>query len=231
MAEEQQLTAAYGPWQTMVNAWQQLSVGVPPRIDRSAFPGLSWNAVTRLLGGMRFLGFIDDEGRPTKTLHDLVLQPDDDSRKALFSAVLRERYAEVFKLDLKTVTPAHLSETLGDAYNASGDTREKATRFFVAAATYAGFQLSPLFSRDRGRRPGRRQRTSNGDRKPKTATATPPPSQSVPQSGGSTRTVTLQSGGTVTLTASVDLMSLTPDDRAFVFELIDRMGAYEREGE
>jgi hypothetical protein len=36
----------------------------------------------------------------------------------------------------------------------------------------------------------------------------------------------LKSGGTVTLTAAVDLFSLNTADREFVFELIDKVQSY-----
>ena len=42
-----------------------------------------------------------------------------------------------------------------------------------------------------------------------------------------TRELKLRSDGVVTLGLSVDLFSLTGDDRKFVFELIDKMSAYE----
>jgi hypothetical protein len=40
-------------------------------------------------------------------------------------------------------------------------------------------------------------------------------------------TINLRSGGTITLTASVNLLKLRGDDRVFVFEIIDRLQAYE----
>jgi hypothetical protein len=41
-----------------------------------------------------------------------------------------------------------------------------------------------------------------------------------------TRTVRLKSGGRVTLTASFDLFALGAEDRAFVFDLVDRLQRY-----
>jgi len=38
----------------------------------------------------------------------------------------------------------------------------------------------------------------------------------------------LGSGGTVTLTVNVDVVKLSTEDRAFVFDLIDRVNAYGR---
>jgi hypothetical protein len=41
------------------------------------------------------------------------------------------------------------------------------------------------------------------------------------------RTVRLKSGGTITVTASVDMFALEEDDRRLLFELIDRLREYE----
>jgi hypothetical protein len=40
--------------------------------------------------------------------------------------------------------------------------------------------------------------------------------------------VQLKSGGSLTLAASIDLFSLSAEDRAFVFGLIDRLQDYEQ---
>lgn len=45
---------------------------------------------------------------------------------------------------------------------------------------------------------------------------------------GESRTVTLRSGGTLTISASAGWLSLSADDRKFVFGLIDELTAYEK---
>jgi hypothetical protein len=45
-----------------------------------------------------------------------------------------------------------------------------------------------------------------------------------------TKSIRLRTGGTLTLTASLDLFSLGAEDRAFVFDLIDRLQQYDRVG-
>lgn len=42
------------------------------------------------------------------------------------------------------------------------------------------------------------------------------------------RTVDLKSGGSITVAAVVDLARLSPDDREFVFLLLDRLAEYEK---
>lgn len=44
------------------------------------------------------------------------------------------------------------------------------------------------------------------------------------------RKVELRSGGTMVLSAVVDVARLSPSDRAFIFDLFDRMAEYEAKG-
>ena len=46
---------------------------------------------------------------------------------------------------------------------------------------------------------------------------------------GTSRSVRLVSGGTLTLSADLDLFQLNQADRKFVFDLIDAMEKYEKE--
>ncbi len=47
------------------------------------------------------------------------------------------------------------------------------------------------------------------------------------ESSGESRSVQLKSGGTLTLSATTKFMALNTTDRAFVFELIDKLLEYE----
>ena len=53
------------------------------------------------------------------------------------------------------------------------------------------------------------------------------PSDYPAASSETSRTVQLASGGTLSLVASIDVLQLSADDRAFVFELVDRVATYE----
>jgi hypothetical protein len=116
--------------------------GLPTAINRTVFPGQSGGVQNQLLTGLKFLGLIDEKGRPTQALKDLTVE-DESARKQALAEVLRASYRDVFELDIARTTPKELSDTMVASYNVSGDTREKAVRFFLAAAQYAGIQLSP----------------------------------------------------------------------------------------
>jgi hypothetical protein len=47
--------------------------------------------------------------------------------------------------------------------------------------------------------------------------------------GDATRTIDLRCGGTVTLSVRANLFEMAPEDRTFVFSLIDRLAEYQAE--
>jgi hypothetical protein len=224
---EKKAGAVYVSWATFKNALDQLSQAVPPnKVDRSVFPGIAWAIQNQLFTGMRFLGLIDQESKPTVELEQLA-RPDEAARKKKLSEILHQRYSDLFALDLKKTTPAELEQKMGEAYHISGDTRDKAVRFFLSAAEYAGIELSTYFSTKKanGQPAAKRVKT----RRPKT-TVTQPPGDSSPAmtAGTSKTTVQLKSGGSLSVSVTVDLFVLDSNDRRFVFELIDKLEEYEK---
>jgi hypothetical protein len=99
-------------------------------------------------------------------------------------------------------------------YGLSGATHNKALSFFLQAAQFAGMPLSVLL-------------------KAKTRTAAFGHKRAAPAAAATetpaalSKTVRLRSGGTLTVTASLDLFSLGGEDRKLVFDLIDRLQEYE----
>lgn len=225
MADSNESAAAvYVAWTTFKNALDQLAQGIPNRIDRSVFPGLSGGVQAQLLAGMRFLGLIDADGKPQPVLKRLAVT-DEAARKHELQALLEERYSQLFALDLTKTTPSELGEQMTESYNVTGATREKAVRFFLGAAEYLEISLSPLFGKTKRGRGG--ASTSPRRRRTQRLRSAAGSNGANPQGDGTSKTVTLKSGGELTLSATIDLFSLTTEDRKFVFELIDRMDSYE----
>jgi hypothetical protein len=225
-------TAVYVPWRTMTNTWDALAAHMPNRIDKSAFPGQSGAVQTQLLIAFRFLGLIDADGKPTPALHAVAVA-DETARKAALKKILESRYADLFALNLMKTTPAEFAEQMTKSYNVSGDTRIKATRFFLAATAYLGIPVSPLLLRDKTKAGG--AATKSGQRKRRVKRTDEDPEDDLddldddPPSAGESRSVTLKSGGTLTLSASTKFMALSSADRNFVFGLIDKLEEYEKE--
>lgn len=230
MAEQEKGPAAvYVAWGTFKNAIEGLAQAIPNRIDKTVYPGLNSAVINQLLTGYKFLGLIDSTGKPTPTLQALAVK-DEATRKQQLAALLRHRYADLFALDLVKTTPAELAEKMEKSYSVTGETREKAIRFFLAAVSYLGIEVSSLLKKTVASSSPSTKRKRQG--KPKatpqqqanTTTHTP---DSNTNSGGSARVITLASGGTLTLSASLNFLALNPTDRKFFSDLIDKLDAYE----
>lgn len=226
MAEQEKKApaAVYVAWGTFKNAIEALAQAIPNRIDKTVYPGLNPAVVNQLLTGFRFLGLIDDSGKPTSSLQGLV--KDEAGRKMQLDTIIRNRYADLFSLDLLKTTPLELTEKIEKSYGVTGDTREKAIRFFIGAVSYLGIPVSVLLKKASNGGPPRKK----GPRKSKTPPAAPITEANHDQGvAGSSRAIKLKSGGTLTLSASLNYLSLSPSDRKFFGDLIDRLDEYEQE--
>jgi Family of unknown function (DUF5343) len=228
MADEERRAAVYVPWATFKSSLAQLSKGMPSRIDRSVFTGMAWGVQNQLFAALKFLGLLTGDGEPTAILDDLVTGTEEE-QKVKLKKILEDRYAELIAIDLTKATRNHFEEKIGELFNVGGDTREKAARFFLSAASYVGIPLSSFIAPSNGSTATRRPRTPGARRParrvPASAPLQSPESQVAP---GTAKSVTLKSGGVLTLSATLDLFALNAEDRKFVFELIDKLDTYEK---
>jgi hypothetical protein len=234
MAEEQKKTAAYLPWATFKGALDQLAKGIPSRIDRSVFTGMAWNVQNQLFIALRFFGLLKGDDEPTPLLDDLV-KGTEEERKAKFKKVAEAAYSELIEIDLTKATRAHFEDKLGELYNVTGDTRVKAVRFFLSAATYISLPVSTFIAPKDGKggTPRRPRQTAPRARTvtKKTAGTIPtihPAGEPEDKPSGTSKSVSLASGGTLTLSATLDLFALNSADRQFIFGIIDKLEEYEK---
>ncbi len=211
--------APYVPFRTFLAALEAFERGLPAQVDRSLWPSYSGAIRGQLLAAFRFLGLVDEGHCPTPALRELVSRP--ESRKAALRALLEEHYRELTELELGRATPRQLDEALRGSYGLGGATHKKAVSFFLQAAQYAGMPLSPLLK-------AKTRTAAFGHRRQPGAAPAEAASPAEPAQGVS-RTVALRSGGSLTVTASLDLFGLSAEDRAFVFDLIDRLQKYSRQ--
>lgn len=217
--------AVYVGWTTFNNSIQVLATqGIPNRIDRTVFPGYAGSVQSQLLAGLKFLGLIaDPDGKPTADLRALAVS-DEAAKKKQLEKILRERYADLFKLDLMKTTSGELDDQMAKSYGVTGSTRARAVRFFLAAVAYLGIEISPHLAKAKA------TNGVAGPKKRRQATKQKPLVEAPPSPGsGTSKQVTLESGGTLTLTGIFDPFTLTPTDRTFVFKLIDDLERYEGE--
>jgi hypothetical protein len=116
--------------------------GVPSRIDRSVLTRFSGVVGTQLLHALRFLRLIEDNGRPTQRLKELVKAHGAGHWPDAFLALLRDEYAPMFAIELETATPSHFNEAFRKAFPAADAVVQKCVTFFLYAANDAGVKIS-----------------------------------------------------------------------------------------
>ncbi len=240
------LMPPYVPFKTFLNFLTKLEQVVPQRIDRSFLNRYYSGAMgSQLITSLRFLGLVEgDDNRTTVELDNLVQKQEE--RKQLLGELLHRCYAPVFTDvgDLSKATHMQLEQAFKQSYNVESDSRRKAISFFVHAAQYADIPISMYIrtsnnpgssrtiTRSTPKRTKTRQnRTQSTSQRVKTASKTGEAhitTSSTENTNNKTKTVTLESGGKVTLTYSVDLFDMNEYDREFLFGLIDQLRNYEQ---
>ena len=143
--------------------------GVPSRIDRSVLTRFSGVVGTQLMHALRFLGLIEDDGRPTQRLKELMKAHGAGHWPEKFLELLRQEYAPMFAIDLETATPSHFNEAFRKAFPAADAVVQKCVTFFLYAANDAGVKISGRVLK------GRKPRSLTPRRKPaRPAFAHPP---------------------------------------------------------
>jgi hypothetical protein len=141
--------------------------GVPSRIDRSVLTRFSGVVGTQLMHALRFLGLIEDQGRPTQRLKELVNAHGAAHWPEKFSEVLRQVYAPIFAIDVETATPSHFNEAFRKAFPAADAVVQKCVTFFLYAANDGGVKISGRILK------GRKPRSSTPRKRPAPAHAKP----------------------------------------------------------
>jgi len=219
-------TPPYLPFKSLLTALDRLRLGHPPAIDPSFFHGMSGGSQRQIIQALRFFGLIGANGEVSPDL-DALAKADD--RRTIIADLLKKAFAAIFAIGLEQATQNQFNDALRE-YNVSGSTFEKARSFFLQAAKFAGITLSPGIQHlsKRGASGGKRRTTGarnrddiadDGDDEDNDAPPPPPAGESL--------TVSLKSGGTITLTASTSFIKMSSEDRLFIFKLIDELQGYE----
>jgi hypothetical protein len=139
----------YVSYRTFRNFIDGLQQRMPSRIDRSYWGDmLSGSTGTQLMASLRFLGLIDDYGRPTARLKPLVAAKG-DQRNSILRDMANEAYGFVLKgqLDPQAATYAELEELFHDRFQLTGDLSRKCLKFFIELVSDAGMFLSPFITK------------------------------------------------------------------------------------
>ncbi|MET1476328.1 MULTISPECIES: DUF5343 domain-containing protein [Burkholderia] len=134
---------SYGSFIAFLNKLRDAGT-VPARIDKTVMPKASGSQQSGIIAALRFLGFIDDTGKPKDHFKPFVLS-DDDARKSTLGPILRESYAFLFndsEFDLSHASTGQMTEKFREL-GISGSTLTKTIAFFIPAAKECGIEVSP----------------------------------------------------------------------------------------
>jgi hypothetical protein len=136
-------TPPYTSYRTFKTLIQDLREhGVPSRIDRSVLSRFSGAVGAQLVHALRFLGLIEEHGRPTERLKELVNAHGAGQWPGKLLELLRQEYAPMFAIDLEAATPSHFNEAFRKAYPAADAVVQKCVTFFLYAANDASVRIS-----------------------------------------------------------------------------------------
>jgi hypothetical protein len=216
---EQQRAPVYIPFKTFQTAIETLEQGMPPILDRSVWPSFSGGLQSQTLGSFKFLGLIDNSGGVKPILEKLVKAKGDD-RKTVLREIIQDKYVEAIRLADQNASFQQLQDYFR-TYNVKAGTLYRIVCFFLDACKYTGIKCSAHWAKAKKAPIRLSKRDDTKDTKDKIL----PPLQNELLKAN-VKTVQLRSGGTLSLTLSVDLMALSKEDRDWLFELVDRLNTY-----
>lgn len=135
-------TPAYVSYKTFTTLIEDFKdVGIPPRIDRSVLSRFSGGVGSQLLGALKSLHLMSDEGVPTEQLGRLVNSYGTPNYQADLKVVLSKAYPFLTKIDLTTATPSMFAETFKESCGAQEAVLRKCRTFYLHAARDAGIDI------------------------------------------------------------------------------------------
>lgn len=213
--------APYISFNTLRTALDTLRELTVDQIDRTVF-SFAGGTYSQLLVAFRWFGLIDENGNIQPKLNKLA-QASDSARKPLVKAALEESYPASIIRGLTRFSQKQLEDALAE-FKVSGATKRKAATFLINAAQYADMQLSPLLvKKRRGPAAGsirkRRPRTNGATLTPVVVETTQPTATTADQQ--MSRTVSFGQDGSITLTANMNYLKVSPRLRDVLDKLID----------
>jgi hypothetical protein len=198
----------YLPFKTFLNALDQLGSNMPNHVEKTFFDSYSGAIQGQIIGAFRFLELIDEGGLfKGDVLERLATEKSIAARKVNLRPILKSRYSDVVKLDLRKLTRSQLDAAFDD-YGVSGDTKKKAKTFFIKAAKFAELEVSAQLTRRRMVAGGTKRKRSlvQPVRIERDVSQTQEIAESV-----MSETVKLKGGSTVTITVKGSLLKFDQD--------------------
>lgn len=130
--------APYAPISSLERFFERIrNLSVPEHVDQAYLQrlGVASNNEYALLSALKFLGIVDDRGRPTAAYHGL--QSADGFQRAL-SGLVRSAYGQLFEMNAQGWSAEELTDWF--RMNSSPSQARNAARFFQAVCRLAGMR-------------------------------------------------------------------------------------------
>ncbi|GIW10905.1 MAG: hypothetical protein KatS3mg061_1962 [Dehalococcoidia bacterium] len=140
--EELRRTPPYGPAKGMLEGLRLLQRSSPSIVDQELLRahGIARGNEYKVVGALRYLGLVDEEGRPTERAR--LLKARGAVQLLNLQQIVRDAYPTLFrKLDLRTATRDDIYNHFLADLGLAPEMAAKATRFFLELARAAGFQV------------------------------------------------------------------------------------------
>jgi hypothetical protein len=159
---------AYIPLIALDNFVERLrATGIPVVIDSNLTQTVSGGTASALMSALRFLGLVDQSGRPQDSLRKLVAAYRTDRWKDVFGDLVDRAYAGIIgDLDLTTATRSMLDDRFRKHSKAAGQVLDKAARFYLGALEKMQRPVSPHFKVRKARAVVTRKSSRTTDGKP-----------------------------------------------------------------
>ncbi|HWJ35972.1 MAG TPA: DUF5343 domain-containing protein, partial [Steroidobacteraceae bacterium] len=142
------------------------ATGIPVVIDSNLTQTMSGGTASALMSALRFLGLVDQSGRPQDSLRKLVAAYHTDRWKDVFGDLVDRAYAGIIgDLDLTTATRSMLDDRFRKNSKAAGQVLDKAARFYLGALEKMQRPVSPHFKVRKARAMTSRKPSRITDRK------------------------------------------------------------------
>lgn len=135
----------YAPLKGVRDFFEKVASKAPPtRVDRSylASIGVAASNEQHLIAALKFLGLIDEGGRPAKSFDVLYLRGPE--RRRAMQNLLRQAYPSLFsgELELGTVSRAEIHDHFVRRFQMHGQMARKASALFVLLCTLGGITMA-----------------------------------------------------------------------------------------
>ena len=160
VATTEKITAPYVGFPTFKNFIKKLSDnGVPTNINKSVMDGMAGGTQSHLTIALRFLSLIDDSGKPSENLHQLVDSFGSDDWSEVLKPIISESYLDIIgDLDTNKASADELDKCF-ESIGFSSTGLDKVVRFYIASLDECGIEYSS-FIKSRKPRATRNRKTN-----------------------------------------------------------------------